>query len=70
MKKVPKEITEGMRIVPVEHADQVLRLALELENPEEFLMKKGIGDVSYASLNPVELVREEPGSESSGTIKH
>ena len=41
MKKIPKEITKGMRIIPVEHADQVLRLALELENPEEFLMRKG-----------------------------
>jgi hypothetical protein len=57
-----------MTIIPVEHADQVLRLALELENPEEFLMRKGIGDLAGSTpLNPVELVREEAGTES---IKH
>jgi ATP-dependent Lon protease len=46
MKKVPKEITEGMRIIPVEHGDQVLRLALELDKPEEFLMRKGVGEMA------------------------
>ena len=33
LKKMPKEITKGMKIIPVEHADQVLRLALELADP-------------------------------------
>jgi ATP-dependent Lon protease len=46
MKKIPKEITRGMKIIPVEHADQVLRVALELENPEEFLMRKGVGEMA------------------------
>ncbi len=70
MKKVPKEIIEGMRVVPVEHADQVLRLALELENPEDFLMRKGIGDLAISSINPAELVREESGNGTPGAIKH
>jgi len=70
MKKVPKEITKGMKIVPVEHADQVLRLALDLENPEDFLMRKGIGDLTMTALNPVELVRDEPVVESPIAIKH
>lgn len=70
MKKVSKEITEGMRIVPVEHADQVLRLALELENPEEFLMKKGIGDIPLLAISPAELVREDTGNETPGAVKH
>jgi ATP-dependent Lon protease len=59
LKKVPKEITQGMKIIPVEHADQVLRLALELENPEEFLMRKGIGDLAIPAIvqaDPVEAV--------------
>ena len=40
LKKIPKEILKGLKIIPVEHADQVLRLALELDNPDEFLTKK------------------------------
>ena len=39
LKKVPKEITEGMNIIPVENADEVLRVALELTNPEQFLRR-------------------------------
>jgi len=39
MKKIPKEITKGMQIIPVEHADQVLRLALDVPNPSQFLVK-------------------------------
>ncbi len=72
IKKIPKEITKGMQIVPVEHADQVLRLALELEHPEEFLMRKGVGDLAISPLSPpVELVREEPAQETTGVaIKH
>ena len=50
LKKVPKEITKGMRIIPVEHADQVLRLALELEKPEDFLMKKGVGEMPIPAV--------------------
>lgn len=37
LKKISKEIILDMEIVPVESADQVLREALELTNPEEFL---------------------------------
>ena len=59
MKKIGKEITQGMKIIPVEHADQVLRLALDLEHPEDFLMKKGIGDLTMAAIHSVELTREE-----------
>jgi ATP-dependent Lon protease len=70
IKKVPKEITKGMKIVPVEHADQVLRLALELDSPEDFLMRKGIGDLAITAVNPVELVRDDAGTDNSGAIKH
>jgi ATP-dependent Lon protease len=59
LKKISKEITKGMKIVPVEHGDQVLRLALELENPEEFLMRKGIGDLPTTAIPSTELTRDE-----------
>jgi len=39
MKKISKDVTKGMQIIPVEHADQVLRLALEVKNPETFLVR-------------------------------
>ena len=68
MKKVSLEITQGMKIVPVEHADQVLRLALQLENPDEFLVRKEMGDLS--ALAPVELVRDEPIIDSPVGVKH
>ncbi len=70
MKKISQEITEGMRIIPVEHADQVLRLALDLEKPEEFLMRKGVGEITMASIHPVERVRDEPVDQLPQTIKH
>ncbi|MFL5815632.1 MAG: endopeptidase La [Bdellovibrionia bacterium] len=59
LKKINKEITKGMKIVPVEHGDQVLRLALELENPEEFLMRKGIGDLPTTAIPSTELTHDE-----------
>jgi len=70
MKKIPKDITKGMKIVPVEHADQVLRIALELDNPEDFLVRKGIGDMPVSAMNPVELVRDDSGGETPGAVKH
>ena len=60
LKKVPNEIVTGMTIIPVENADEVLRLALELEHPEQFLVKKEVEGLQVASLIPAaELAREE-----------
>jgi ATP-dependent Lon protease len=70
LKKVPKEITKGMKIVPVEHADQVLRLALDLESPEDFLMRKGIGDLPLPPIPAAELTREEKATEPPVPTKH
>ncbi len=44
LKKIPKEITKGMTIIPVDSADDVLKNALDLESPEEFLKKKVLSD--------------------------
>lgn len=72
LKKIPEEIKSGMTIVPVEHVDEVLRLALDLANPEEFLVRKDITDTQLASsLRAVELVvHEEPKVEAPLAIKH
>jgi len=35
--EIPENIRKDMKFIPVEHADEVLRAALEHEKPEEFL---------------------------------
>ncbi len=37
LKKIPEEIKKGLDIIPVEHCDEVLRFALHLARPKEFL---------------------------------
>ncbi len=69
LKKVPKEIVKGLKIIPVEHADQVMRLALQLENPEGFLVRQGVENVPVAIL-PSEMVREDRGGGSMPGVKH
>ena len=39
VREIPKKVRAALAIVPVESADEVLREALVLENPEEFLRK-------------------------------
>jgi ATP-dependent Lon protease len=37
--KVPDEIKNGLNIHPVSSAEEVFKLALEIENPEKFLLQ-------------------------------
>jgi ATP-dependent Lon protease len=54
LKKIPAEIKDGIQIFPVDHVDQVLRLALFLEKPEEFLAKAGaVGEIPVPLLDKV-----------------
>ncbi len=54
LKKIPAEIKDGMQIFPVDHVDQVLRLALFLEKPEEFLARAGgVGEIPVPLLDKV-----------------
>jgi ATP-dependent Lon protease len=41
IREIPRRVREKLQIVPVDHADEVLREALVLERPEEFLAKPG-----------------------------
>jgi ATP-dependent Lon protease len=36
IREIPKKVRAEMRIIPVEHMDEVLRQALVLENPDTF----------------------------------
>ncbi len=62
--KMSKEILDGLTIHPVEHADQVLRLALEVQNPEEFMKPKDVIAAEKAQQN--ELVKKKPSSGKPG----
>ncbi|MBY0469694.1 endopeptidase La [bacterium] len=68
LKKISKDIVSGLQVIPVEHGDEVLRLALDLPNPETFLVRPSAKvDV------PAELVAakgtDEPGK-GGGAVKH
>jgi len=69
MKKVPAEILKGLKVIPVSHADQVLRLALELENPEEFLAKPTTEAVPLAAKAPAREDTPTTGR-TSGGVRH
>jgi ATP-dependent Lon protease len=69
MKKVPAEILKGLKVIPVSHADQVLRLALELENPEEFLAKPTTEAVALAAKAPAREDTPTTGR-TSGGVRH
>ncbi|HYG66005.1 MAG TPA: endopeptidase La, partial [Anaeromyxobacteraceae bacterium] len=39
LREIPKRVREKLEIIPVDHADDVLRHALRLEHPQDFLRK-------------------------------
>jgi len=59
--KISKEILEGLTIHPVVHADEVLRLALEVPNPDTFMKPKDVIEAEKAQQ--AELAKKKgPGS--------
>ncbi len=54
LKEIPKKIRKNMRIVQVEFVDDVLREALVLEKPDEFL-KKPVADKVPDAVPPVQV---------------
>ena len=71
LKKISKDITAGMKIIPVENTDQVLRLALVLDDAENFLVARGDRDFSVKAVSPVELAqRNESPAKEKRSVKH
>ncbi len=68
IKKIPKEITAGMKIIPVEHADQVLRLALDVPNPDTFLVKAGTSAKDMPG--PIVQAVQNAKRPRLGTVRH
>ena len=54
VREIPRKVREELQIIPVEHMDEVLRLALVLEHPETFLkpMDGGLPAVSGPPAQP------------------
>jgi ATP-dependent Lon protease len=54
LKDIPKKVLKVMKIVAVEHMDEVLRAALKIENPETFLHEPSVAvDWREAEKPPV-----------------
>ncbi len=64
LRKIPKEILRGLKIIPVEHADEVLRAALDLPHPEEFLKKRPVTNEIITSAPPT--TSGAPGTATAG----
>ena len=70
LKKVPKEITNGLKIIPVESADEVLRLALELPDPENFLVKQGVDSLPIIMPTALDLTHQDKAKAKGDAVKH
>jgi ATP-dependent Lon protease len=42
LRDIPKRVLKALRLVPVDHMDEVLRVALALPNPDEFLKERSV----------------------------
>ena len=42
LRDIPKRVLKALKVIPVEHMDEVLREALMLPNPEEFLAEPSV----------------------------
>ncbi len=58
--KISKEILEGLTIHPVSHADEVLRLALEVPDPANFMKPKDVIDAEKAQQAELAKKKNDP----------
>ena len=56
--KISKEVLDGLSIHPVSHADEVLRLALEVPDPANFMKPKDVAEAEKAAQK--ELAKKKP----------
>jgi len=70
LKKVSAEILDGMEIIPVEHADEVLRLALDVPDPDAFLVPKDENGMPIRLVTPVALVKQVVAKRVAKSVRH
>ncbi len=64
--KMSKEILEGLKLHPVEHADEVLRLALDLPEPASFLKSKDVLAAEKATQG--EIAKKKKGGSGKSNL--
>lgn len=67
LKDLPKRIMKAMTIHPVEHMDEVLRVALAHENPEEFLVNPS---AAVDWRNSIKRPKPEPDEDGGAPAHH
>ena len=69
--KIPDVIKKGLKLHPVSHADEVLRIALDIDKPENFmkdeLKMRAEATVKKGQIPPREKMRHK-GGEGDGEI--
>lgn len=68
--KMTKEILEGLSIHPVSHADEVLRLALEVPNPNEFMKPKDVIEAEKAQAKELSSKKKPDGKGGLPSVTH
>ncbi|MCO5143776.1 MAG: endopeptidase La [Oligoflexia bacterium] len=63
--KISKEILEGLSLHPVSHADEVLRLALEVPDPDSFMKPKDVVDAEKAQQQELANKKNDGGGRGS-----
>ena len=69
LKKIPEEVKSGLDIIPVEHADEVLRKALVLKNPSKFLCLDKDEKVEIGKL-AADRIRKKPAGKGGSVVPH
>lgn len=69
-RKIPKEIVKGLKIIPVEHADDVLRQALVISRPDQFLKNIDLPDLAIQTVSPAALKKRKTTRKVSQRVKH
>jgi ATP-dependent Lon protease len=68
--KISKEILEGLSIHPVSHADEVLRLALEVPDAANFMKPKDVIDAEKAQQAELAKKKNDPKGGSVPNVAH
>jgi ATP-dependent Lon protease len=70
LKKIPDEIKAGLEIIPVEHADEVLRNALNLKKPKEFLADREEIELSPLAAASAVIAKKATRKRAARTTTH
>ena len=71
MPEVPKRVRERLKVIPVDHMDEVLRVALTLDDADAFFKAAAAKfDVKPLGETPVDAAPAAPAGDAPGTAAH